>query len=170
MICDENTCPERHVDEKFHEQRIRDIDEDDFIKNLKHEKCKIIQLVRRQIHKFYDTQYKVSPISNGWQARYMQESSDSMLYKIKREENVTEKVNSDIPNNLLVRSTMSTGQAWCLRALRKIRKRICVMVVIAGVVVMMLSIYGIYFRAYLCGNGKSCVTSLRYTHVKHALF
>ena len=47
----------------------------------------------------------------------MQESSDSMLYKIKREENVTEKVNSDIPNNLLVRSTMSTGQAWCLRAL-----------------------------------------------------
>ena len=55
MICEENTCPERYVDEKFHEQRIRDTD-DDFITNLKHEKCKIIQLVRRQIHKFYDTQ------------------------------------------------------------------------------------------------------------------
>lgn len=102
----------------------------------------------------------------------MQESPN-MLYRIKHEENVTEKANSeavDIPNNLLMRSTMSTGQAWCLRALRKIRKRIYVMVVIAGIVVMMVSIYGIYFRAYFCGNGKSCVTSLRYTHVKHALF
>lgn len=46
MICDGNICPEKY----------EDIDQDEFIKNLKHEKCKIIQLVRRQIHKFYDTQ------------------------------------------------------------------------------------------------------------------
>lgn len=56
MICDGNTCPEKYVDEKFFGQGTCDSDKDEFIKNLKHEKCKIIQLVRRQMRKFYDTQ------------------------------------------------------------------------------------------------------------------
>lgn len=56
MICDGNTCTEKYVEEKIYEQNICDTDEDEFIRNLKHEKCKVIQLVRRQINKFYDIQ------------------------------------------------------------------------------------------------------------------
>lgn len=131
-------------------------------------------LAHRRLHWYYFSffpQYKVSLMPNEWQTRYMQELPD-MLYKIKREENEmrTEEANREAIDISNMRSTMPTNQAWCLRALRKIRKRICVIIVIAGVVVMMVSVYGIYFRAFLCSNGKSCVTSLRYTHVKHALF
>lgn len=113
-------------------------------------------------------QYKASSISNGWQTRYMQESPN-MSYIIKREVNITEDTNkeaTDVPR----RSTMSDGQALCLRTLGKIRKKICMTVLIAGIIILMAVIYGIYFRAYLCNNGKSCITSLQYTHVKHALF
>lgn len=75
------------------------------------------------------------------------------------------------PKTLLVpKTTISTGQAWCLCALKRIRRKICIVVLIAGIIALIASIYGIYFHAYLCNNGKSCVTSLRYTHVKHALF
>lgn len=75
-----------------------------------------------------------------------------------------------MPRTLLMQSSVSTGQEWCLYILGKIRKRICVIILIAGIIALVISIYGIYFRAYLCNNGKSCVTSLQYTYVKHALF
>ena len=60
MICDGNTCPKSYADTKIYEQCHYVTDDNEFIKNLKHEKCKIIQLVRRQIYNFHNAQVTTS--------------------------------------------------------------------------------------------------------------
>lgn len=59
MICDGKTCYKEYLDTGLYEQS-HAYAEDEFIKSLKHEKCKFIQLVRQQMHKFHDTQVKLS--------------------------------------------------------------------------------------------------------------
>lgn len=90
-----------------------------------------------------------------------------------QELNVKEDINKKAhvtPRTLYTSSSMPTRQARLARSLGKIRRRICALVSVAGVIVLASLIYGVYFRAYLCNNGPSCVTSFRYTHAKHALF
>ncbi|CAK9813442.1 hypothetical protein ANTQUA_LOCUS7625 [Anthophora quadrimaculata] len=173
MICDGSSCPEKYINEQICYCCSYDTDEDDFVRSIKHEKCKVIQLVRRQMRKLNDAQYNLSSSLNGWQISRLQELKDTPYRKM-QSANVTEKGNKEIsttPGTVFMDiSTMPPRQAWILRTLRKIRQRVCMIILIAGIITLMVAIYGIYFRAYLCNSGKSCVTTFRYTHAKHALF
>lgn len=55
MMCDDNVCDDCFKTEIF---QYENDTSDEFITNLQHKKCKVIQLVRRQIHKFKDTQVR----------------------------------------------------------------------------------------------------------------
>ncbi|XP_017890102.1 uncharacterized protein LOC108630986 [Ceratina calcarata] len=164
MICDGDTCPGKYVDEKIYEYDVYDIDEDEFIKDLRHKKCKIIQLVRRQIQNLHDAQYNLPTQTDEWQSVYAHPEQLHLT---------GDTIEASLPlrRDLHPRNTMYTGQEWCVHALRRIRKRIYIVVAVTGVIALLASLYGIYFRAYLCTTGgKSCLTSVRYTHAKHALF
>lgn len=55
-MCDDNACDDDCLETEIF--RCEDYTFDEFITNLQHKKCKVIQLVRRQIHKFEDTQVR----------------------------------------------------------------------------------------------------------------
>lgn len=56
MLCSRKLCPAKYEGGKIYERSFYDIDEDEFIKTLKHEKCKIIKLIRRQMNELQNPQ------------------------------------------------------------------------------------------------------------------
>ncbi|KAL2731952.1 hypothetical protein V1478_004640 [Vespula squamosa] len=84
-MCDDNVC-----DNGLKTKILQDEDctFDEFMTNLQHKKCKVIQLVRRQIHKFKDMQ--ILPIVNNMQEKMFQYRMEDQ--SLNEEFNQTEKM------------------------------------------------------------------------------
>ncbi|KAF7380765.1 hypothetical protein HZH66_014141 [Vespula vulgaris] len=100
-MCDDNVC-DGGLETKICQDE--DYTFDEFITNLQHKKCKVIQLVRRQIHEFRDMQ--IFPIVNNTQEKMFRYRMEDQSFR----EDQTEKMPVSLFHT--ISKTLISSQTW----------------------------------------------------------
>lgn len=168
MICSGNTCCARYFQAEINDANY--VDDEDFAQNVQHEKCKVIQLVRRQMRKLQVTQHELASVITSAQKNFRLNLQDIS------HENENFQPNNEIDETPrfpgVILNSDTTQRTWFSRILRITRQRICIIVGTCVIALMILAslIYGTFLGASLCDRGKPCMARFKYTQVPRSLF
>ncbi|KAL2723078.1 hypothetical protein V1477_019669 [Vespula maculifrons] len=157
-MCDDNVCDGGLETKIFQDE---DYTFDEFITNLQHKKCKVIQLVRRQIHEFRDMQ--IFPIVNNTQEKMFRYRMEDQSFR----EDQTEKMPVSLFHT--ISKTLISSQTWMEYIYSRLSSRFVLATLFIGTLLLLI-ICSSFLKAFLCGNNRFYLILCRYFYTKRTVF
>ncbi|KAK2585636.1 hypothetical protein KPH14_010260 [Odynerus spinipes] len=159
-MCDDNVC-DGCLETESQDDDYTSID---FIKILKHEKCKVIQLVREQIHKFEDTQ--ILPIASSTRKDINQFEMEGKSFV--EESNRAEKMPVSLLHTVS-QQPIIPSQTWVDYIYSRLCSKFILVIFLIGTLFLLMLCGGL-LKVFLCGNGRVYLTPLKYFYAKRIVF